>query len=461
MLGERLQRLGDARLYNGKRLPPGPAEPAALQTLQWILRPLDYLERARARFGKVFTSRLVGFPPLVHFTDPEAIREIFTGPPDALHAGEANAILEPILGTFSLLTLDREPHLRQRRLLLPPFHGQRMQAYGAVMRQITELSLERWPRGAPFRLHERARSIALEVILRTVFGLQGDGEARRIGGELTELFDLAEKNPLLLLPFAQADLGPLSPWGRFVRRMQSIDGRLFELIAARRREADAGARRERDDVLSLLIEARDEDGRPMSARELRDELMTLLVAGHDTVATGLSWTIHHLIENPHALEHAYNEVDRASGAADGGCADLPWLDAVIKESLRLTPVLPIVGRRLQRDMRIGGIDLPAGVRAAPNVYLTHRDPDCFARPERFDPERFLDARLNPYAYFPFGGGVRRCIGMAFALYEMRVVLATVLRRLWLRRAPGAKVRAVRHGVALAPSRGMPIVVSSR
>lgn len=457
MLGERVQSLGDARLYREARLPPGPAEPAAIQALQWIFRPVDYLERARDRFGKVFTSRLAGLPPLIHFSDPEAIREIFTGPPEALHAGEANVILEPILGTSSLLTLDREPHLRQRRLLLPPFHGQRMHAYGAVMAEVAERSIATWPRGRPFPVHERTRAIALDVILRTVFGLHDDAEARSVGDELTLLFDLAEKNPLVLLPVAQIDLGPLSPWGRFSRRLQSIDKKLFDLIAARRLEAESGAPRRRDDVLSLLIEARDEEGRPMSARELRDELMTLLVAGHDTVATGLAWALHHLTESPRALEDACHEVDRAGGEG----ADLPWLDAVIKEALRLTPVLPIVGRRLQKDMRIGGVDLPAGVRAAPNVYLTHRDPDHFPRPERFDPERFLDARPSPYAYFPFGGGVRRCIGMAFALYEMRVVLAAVLRRLRIQAAPGVKVRAVRHGVALAPSKGMPLVVTDR
>lgn len=467
VLGAALQRLGDARLHHGAPLPPGPPEPAVVQAFRWLQDPTRFLDSARARYGRVFTVRLASFPPLVHLTDPEAIRELFTGPPELLHAGEANVVLKPVLGAGSLLLLDGEAHVRHRRLLLPPFHGQRMHAYGGVMREITEREIARWPRGRAFPVMERTRAIALDVVLKTVFGLADGEDLVRLHEDMAELVALSMTSPIFLFPAAQVELGPLTSWSRIVDRMRSIDRRLFALIDERRREATSGARPARDDVLSLLIEARDEDGEPMTAQELRDELMTMLVAGHDTVATGLAWTLHHLTEDAGALDRAYREVDdrRAggdgSGSGDGAQGELPWIDAVVKEALRLIPVLPVVGRRLQTDMRLGGVDLPAGVRASPNVYLVHRDPALWAHPLQFDPARFLDAKPGPYVYFPFGGGARRCIGAAFALFEMRVVLATILRRLEIERAPGGAVRPVRHGVALAPSGGMPLVVRDR
>lgn len=440
-------------------LPPGPPEPAALQTAQWMVRPTAFLRRCRDRYGPTFTMRFLGSGPFVSFSEPEAVKEIFTGPSDALFAGEANIVLQPLLGDHSVLLLDGAKHMRQRRLLLPPFHGQRMRAYGETIRDATLRSIGGWPRGEVFAAHDRTQQITLEVIQRAVFGLDDDDDIDNFGRALAQLLDQVS-NPILLLPAFRWDFGRLSPGGILARRLEALDAMLFGLIGRRRREG----RQDREDILSMLLEARDEDGEAMTDQELRDELMTLLVAGHETTATSLAWTFHRLLRHPEALERAVAEVDDAFG--DGpidpdGVRELPWLAAVAKETLRLNPVIPAVGRKLQRPMRIGGLDLPPGAIALPNIYLTHRNPRVWPDPDRFSPSRFLDDKPTPYAFFPFGGGIRRCIGMAFALYEMQVALATVLSKVRLSPAPGVRVRLVRRSITFAPSHGMPLIANER
>jgi cytochrome P450 len=342
--------------------------------------------------------------------------------------------------------------------MLPPFHGERMLAYAETMRSVTDAVLERWPVGQPFPIHAEMQTITLEVILRTVFGLDA-GELAPLRERLARWVASA-LNPALLWSRLQVDLGPLSPWGRLLRLKREIDALLFAEIERRR----APGARERADVLSLLVAARDEDGRPMRDEELRDEMMTLLVAGHETTATALAWTFHHLLANPEVLEACRAELRAVVG---GGpvrgehVGKLVLLDAVVKETLRLNPVITEVGRRLTHPMRIGGWDLPADVAVGPCIYLVHRRPDVWPDPERFDPGRFLGARPSPYEFLPFGGGSRRCLGMAFALYEMKVVLAAVLSRVDLARAPGYRMKVVRRSITLAPSRGMPVVVTAR
>ncbi len=508
--GQRAVDAARARSRFG-HLPPGPPEPAMVQTAEWLARPVDFLERAHERYGDVFTMRLVGIDPFVLFSDPDAVKDIFTGPPDDLYAGEANAVLEPILGPSSVLLLDGQRHMSQRRLLLPPFHGQRMRAYGEVIRDATLRSLAKWPRGRAFAVHPYAQGITLDVILRTVFGVDEDaamcelsrpievsaafshrgipargaaprsdtrsifGRALRAGrrgglgaDELTStgllsatLTDLLERlaNPIWLLRFMQFDLGPYSPGGRLARLLEQVDRQLYALIRARRAQDREG----REDILTMLLDARHEDGAPMSDQELRDELLTLLVAGHETTATSLAWTLHRLLETPDVLARAVEEVDRVFGGEvdPERVRELTWIDAIAKETLRLNPVVPLVGRRLQKPMRFGNTELPAGVVAVPNIYLTHRNPRAWKDPTRFDPARFVDAKISPSAFFPFGGGVRRCIGMAFALYEMQVVLATLLSRVRIRRPAGKPVRLVRRAITFAPSGGMPLIVEDR
>lgn len=437
--------------------------------VKWVRTPLPWLDELAGRYGNVFTMTLPRLQaPLVVFAEPTAIREIFTGDPLSLNAGQANVILRPVLGKDSLLLLDGERHLRERRLMLPPFHGERMKAYGDAMRDTTLREVERWPVGRPFPVHESTQSITLDVIMQTIFGVGADDRrlaplrealvrfttlgTSRIGTAFL-LMTPPERAPALQ-QMATRGLGKLLPWAPVVRAQIETDRVVREVIAARRREGTQG----REDILSMLIDARDESGGAMTDDQLRDELLTLLVAGHETTATTLAWTLHHLLENPEWLARVRAEV-REVGPAD--LDKLVLLDAAIKETLRLTPILPMVGRILGKPMTIGGVDLPAGAGVLACIYLVHRRADLYPDPLRFDPSRFIGKKFDPATYFPFGGGVRRCLGMAFASYEMKIVLANILARVDLARAPGKKVKLVRRGITFAPSGGMPVVVTKR
>jgi cytochrome P450 len=440
-------------------LPPGPRLPALLQGLRFVAEPVAFFERCRRRYGDPFTVHIPVSGRVVLFSDPAAIREIFTGDADVFRAGEANGILRGILGPRSLLLLDGAQHLTERRMMMPPFHGERMLAYGDVMRDVTERAIARWPLGRPFPVLAEMQAITLEVIVRTVFGVVDEDRGARLTDLLRRFIGIAVQ-PLLLWPPLQIDLGSQSPWGRFLRLRRDIDALLDAEIAQRRATSDTSA----EDVLSLLLAARDEEGRPMPDEALRDELMTLLLAGHETTATALAWALHRVLTEPGVLDRLRDEIRRVGGNETLAPADvsrLDYLDGVVKETLRLNPVIPDVMRILARPARIGGHDLPAGIGVAPNIYATHRRPDVWPEPERFRPERFVGARPSPYEFFPFGGGVRRCLGMAFALYEMRVVLATILARAELEVAPGYGLRIVRRNVTWAPSEGMPVVLTRR
>jgi cytochrome P450 family 110 len=447
------QSAGAADGATADGLPPGPTAPPLLQVLRWVQWPLPFLDECAQRFGETFTLRFPSTPPIVMFAHPDAIKTIFTGDEEDLRAGEANYRLEPILGKHSLLTLDGHEHLRERRLLQPPFHGDRMLAYGAVMRDIAAAAVDRWPAGRPFAVHPEMQGVTLDVILRTVFGLDEGPTKRDLRAALLDLLNLGA-NPQLLLAAQQSNGNGARPAERFFSARERVDRLLFAEIAARRL-ADVT---DRPDILSLLVQATYEDGRPLEDRALRDELMTILLAGHETTATSLAWAVSHVLAHPEVRARIADEL-RELGPAPldpQRVTRLEYLDAVCRETLRLTPIVPIVGRRLTRPMRIGGVDLPAGVVAAPCIYLAHR------RPERWpEPERFLETKPTPYEFLPFGGGVRRCLGMAFALVEMKIVLAEVLTRVELRAAPGYQVRVVRRSVTLAPSEGMPVVVEGR
>ncbi len=441
----------------GDDLPPGPTAPPLLQAMRWIQWPLPFLDECERSCGETFTLRLPSAPPIVFFTHPDAIKTIFTGDEEDLRAGEANYRLAPILGRHSLLLLDGSEHLRERRLLQPPFHGDRMLAYGTVMRDIAARAVERWPIGRPFPLHAEMQGVTLDVILRTVFGLDEGPAKLGLRAALLDLLNLSA-NPQLLLVAQQAIGNGGGPAARFFAARDRVDRLLFAEIAARR-QADVT---DRPDILSLLVRATYEDGRPLEDQALRDELVTMLVAGHETTATALAWAVSHVLGSEDVRDRVVGELAKAGPALDAQrVMRLEYLDAVCRETLRLTPIIPLVGRRLTRPMRIGGADLPAGVVAAPCIYLAHRRHDRWPEPERFRPERFLETKPTPYEFLPFGGGVRRCLGMAFALVEMKIVLAEVLGRVELRAAPGYQVRVVRRSVTLAPSEGMPVVVERR
>ncbi len=445
--------------HSGGMLPPGPRLPSFVTTFQWLSRPYPFLEECRARYGEAFTLSIRGLPPLAFFSSPEDVKEVFADDGETLHAGEFNLSLRAFLGERSVLMLDGAEHLRHRRLLLPPFHGERMHAYGQTMLDAADASIDRWPLGRPFALHSPMQSITLDVILRTVFGVDGTARLAQFTEAITELLDIAAWPPLLV-PAMQKDLGPLSPWGRYVRKKKASD----KMIYAEIRERRAAGTKGRTDVLSMLLEARDESGQPMTDAELHDELVTLLVAGHETTATALAWTFRWLLDKPELAARVRRELEDAATTgplAPERIAKLELLDAVARESLRLQPVIPIVGRILTRPARVGGYDLPAGCGVVCSIYLAQRRPASFPHPEEFDPDRFLGKKASPNEFFPFGGGIRRCIGMAFALYEMKMVLARVLTRAELVLDGSRPVRVVRRSITMTPSDGLRVRLTRR
>ena len=430
-------------------LPPGPAWSVVRSTRRWWRRPLETLEECRARYGDMFTYRLAHEGTWVFVSDPEAIKQVFTGDPRLLHAGEANIVLLPVLGEHSVLVLDEPAHMKERKLMLPPFHGKRMQAYREVMAEVAAREIDRWPADEPVRMRARMQAVTLEVILRAVFGVDERERLTHLRDELRGTLNLLA-NPRRAIFMVM--LGPerLRRFRPFRRKMERIDRLMFEVIAARRGAPDLA---DRDDILSLLLQARHEDGEQMSNRELRDELMTLLVAGHETTATALSWAVELLARHPAELDRLETEV--AAGEGD------EYLDAVIKETLRLRPVIALVLRKLVEPMEIGGRLLPAGVSVAPSIYLVHRNPDVYPEPERFRPERFIEQPPGTYTWIPFGGGVRRCLGAAFAEFEMAVVLKELVARRSLRPARDEPEHSVRSTITNVPSRGAEILASPR
>ena len=431
-------------------LPPGPRLPRPVQTIAWITRTGPFLERCRQRYGETFSVRIAQEGTWVMLTNPEHVRQVFTGDPKVFHAGEANAVLRPVLGDNSVLLLDEQAHMSQRKLLLPPFHGERMQRYGELMREVAEREIEGWPAGTPLQLWPRMQAVTLEVIMRAVFGMEEGSKLDRLRGVLRTTLDWATR------PSQMATLALLGPdfVGRmpgFRDRFADVDTLLYEEIRARR---DDPRLDQREDIMSLLLQARHEDGSPMSDVELHDELMTLLVAGHETTATALAWALERLVRHPDKLERLCDEA-----LADGSGE---YADAVAKETLRLRPVIPIVVRRLTEPVEIGGYRLPAGVKAAPCIYLMHRHASVYGPdPTAFRPERFLEQPAGTYTWIPFGGGVRRCIGGSFAVYEMKIVLAAIARKLDLRPARLERERVVRRAITLTPNRGAEVIVHAR
>jgi cytochrome P450 len=431
-------------------LPPGPRGPAVYQSLRLMLSPIDYLERCLRRFGDVFTLRFVGMGDLVYVADTEAIKGIFTGDASVFRAGEANQIMEPVLGERSVLLLDEDEHLRERRLLLPPFHGERVRRYRELVGEIAAAEIARWPRGRPFELRPRMQAITLEVILRAVFGIQEAERLDRLRALLPRMLD--HGTVVVWMPFLRRDLGPGSPWRRFLRVRAEVDELLYDEIARRREAADL---EEREDVLSMLLQTRSEGQGPLTQKELRDELMTLLLAGHETTATGLAWAFERLTRNPRVMHRLRESLDEE----DEGEA---YLEAVAKETLRARPVVYDVARKLGVPATVKGWELPAGAYVVPSITAVHLLRGIYEDAAEFRPERFLDGdQPDSYAWIPFGGGRRRCIGAAFATMEMKAVLAEVVRHVEVRAADPKPERMKLHNVTLKPAKGARVVVADR
>jgi cytochrome P450 family 135 len=425
-------------------LPPGPRAPAAVNMARLVQRPLESLVGWRERYGDVYTVPLLVFGVGVYVSDPEAIREMLTGDQSDLHAGEANAPLSPVLGDKSVLILDGREHLRQRKLLLPPFQGSAIQSFRTVIREVAEAEVDGWREGERFVMRERMRALTFEVIVRAVFGVTERERIERLRSALVSLLDM---QAIFVMPNAlRRDLGRWSPWGRFQRRLKAADALLYGEIARRRSEADL---EDRTDVLSLLLRARDEDGQPMTDIELRDELMTMLLAGHETTATGLAFAFDLLLREPRVLARLRDELD---GGGD------TYLDAVVTETLRLRPVIDANERTLTEPRTIGGWDLPAGIRVYPAIVVVHLREDLYPQPHEFRPERFIEEEAKSYAWLPFGGGIRRCIGAALAQAEMAEVIRTVVSRVDLEPTRPDREPVVMRGITLVPRHGTPVRV---
>ena len=423
-------------------LPPGPRQPQYAQALQWLARPQQFMLRQRERFGDVFTFDFIAGFPLVVLSDPEDVRTVFTGSAEVMHAGEANIVLEPIVGSNSVLLLDEGRHLRERRLLLPPFHGDRMRRYGEIMDEAVEREVSSWREGESMALIERMQAITLEVIMRAVFGVDSGVQMERLRELLVEMLALTtDPGRLLAGLFFGVDSDRVVSSRRAA--LDPVDRELSRIIAEHREDP---LLEEREDILSMLLLARDEAGEPMTDAELRDELMTLLLAGHETTASTLAWAFERLVHEPGAMGPLVDEVR-------GGDQDA-YTEAVIQETLRLRPVLPMVVRVITEPVTVGQgrFRLPAGTRVAPSILLVHLRDDIYPDPLEFRPERFLESPPGTYTWIPFGGGMRRCIGAAFAQFEMRAVLRGVLRSVDLEPAAGPE-RISRRAITLVPRRG--------
>jgi cytochrome P450 len=428
-------------------LPPGPRAPKSVQLVAWWNRPTGYLERCRDRYGKRFTVRLPATPPFVMLSDPEEIKQVLTAPPDVLHPGEGARLLEPVVGTHSVILLDEKPHLTQRKLMLPAFHGAKMEALTDLVRDVAEREVATWPLDEPVELHPRLQALTLEIILRGVFGMEPGERLDTLRARLVEVLDVAGR-PFGMLPQTQRRLAGFGPWARFIDARDEVDRILAEVIAERRAEPDA----DRDDVLAMLPAARHEDGSPMSAQELRDELMTLLVAGHETTASQLAWALNRLAAEPRVTATLVSAIDADEGDE--------YLNATIHEVMRRRPVLPNAAPRLvKRPITVGGIDYEPGPSLVASSYLVHHDPEIYPDPYAFRPERFLGVKPGTYTWIPFGGGRRRCLGASFALLEMRVVLRAVLERNEL--VPGPVESTRRRAITISPKRSARTVMRRR
>jgi cytochrome P450 family 135 len=435
-------------------LPPGPRLPPLALTVVWALAPTWVLDRCARRYGDTFT---LTFGPsgrkLVMLSDPEAVKAVFTAPPELAPSAAGASPIAPVMGPSSVIVLTGPEHMRQRKLLLPPFHGERMREYADVIVEATRRSMADWPLGKPMKLSERTRAIALEAILRAVFGVEADrmGALREaIGGLLSP-----SQTPALLFNALRRPV-EARPTGSLGRALDHLDVVIYEEIARRRAQEDLG---ERTDILSLLMLARDEDGEAMTDQELRDELVTLLLAGHETTATSVAWAVERLVRHPAKLARLVAEIDAGEGDA--------YMQAVISETLRVRPVVPMVVRVLQDSLDVGGRELPRGTRVVPSIYLTNLNPKVYESPREFMPERFLEKAPETFSWIPFGGGIRRCIGASFATLEMKLMLQTMLAEL----APGLPERGGRwtrkgewnrrRAITLVPSGGARVVWSRR
>ena len=427
--------------------PPTVRLPRVLQTARFLFRPIPFFEHWRRELGETFSARLLGPGDVVFVSDPESLKRLFGADRVNTIAPGRNIALRPLLGEQSLLLQEGEEHLRRRKLMLPPFHGERMRAYESLIAEVTADEVGRMPAGTPFAIHPHMQAITLEVIMRAVFGVTDDERRDELREHLVAI--LAESASPTAIGLVLGATRALPRYRRFSERVARTDELLAAEIAERRADPDI---ERRDDILSMLIAARFEDGSEMSDSELRDQLMTLLLAGHETTATGLAWAVDLLLHTPPTLDRLL---------ADLEAGETGYLDAVVNEALRVRPVVPFTGRLLKEGAELGGYEHEPGVTILAAIYMAHTNPELFPDPFAFRPERFLDEAPDTYSWIPFGGGTRRCIGAAFAQMEMRVALRTILEAVSLEAADPRPERMTRRNVTLSPRGGVRVLAERR
>ena len=430
------------------------------QLINWIARPYDFLDDCAKSYGDIFTLKLMGFPNWVILSDPQAIGEIFATDAKQFDAGKSNEYLKPVTGNHSLLLLDGERHKRERKMLMPAFHGEKVKSYGEIICQVTEQLASTWQPQQPFLASKAMQEITLEVILHTVFGLSEGERYQQIKPLLANILDLTG-SPLgassLFFPVLQQDWGAWSPWGKLVRQRQQVYDLLQAEIDQRRSQPEIKG----NDVLSLMLLARDEDGQPMTDIELQDELMTMLAAGHETTATALTWALYWIHKLPVVKDKLLQELDSQGNDIEPlAIAKLPYLTAVCNETLRIYPLVPIPTPRSSRtSVEIAGQQFAPETYLVPCIYLVHRREDIYPEPKQFKPERFLERQFSPAEFIPFGGGNRRCLGYALALLEMKLVLATIMSQYELTLANQKPEKPRRRGFIVAPANGVKMIVT--
>lgn len=441
-------------------LPKSPKIPALIQLIRWIFTPMSFMEECYKRYGDIFRLQLS--KEIVFVSNPQALGQILAGDTKDFEAsGDLNAVFEHSLGKKSLILLSGASHQRQRQLMMPSFHGERMRNYGDTIANITKQIMSQWEIGKPFCVRSSTQTLTLRTIVQAVFGVYEDDRAQKLEQLFCEMLEQTSSPARVLMlyfPALRNIFGSRNPWQKFLRFRQEIDNILYKEIRECRENADPS----RTDILSLLIAARDEAGQPMTDEELRDELMTLLFAGHETTATALAWALYAIHKTPSVREKLLEELDSLGENPDPSTIfKLPYLNAVCCETLRLYPVAMLTFPRVAKvPLSLAGYDIQPGTILMGSIYLTYRREDIYPEPEKFKPERFLGKQYSPYEFLPFGGGARRCIGFAFAQFEMKIALAEILSRLELELIDNGEVRLKRRGLVTAPNRSIQMVVKS-
>ena len=446
--------------FSNKKLPEGSKTLPLFQLINWIARPFDYLEHYEKKYGDIFTMRLFGFPPLVFVANPQGIKDIFSANAQYFDVGRTNDLARPIFGDNSLVLMDGTSHKRKRKLLMPPFHGEKVKSYGLSICKIAEQVASTWKLNQPFLARNATQEITLKVIMETVFGFSEGERCEQLRYLLAHWLDITgspARSSFIFFKFLQIDLGAWSPWGNFIRTKQKI----YDLLQLEIEDRRAKPEKLGNDILSLMLSITDEDGQLMGDEELKDELITLLFAGHETTATALAWAFYWLEKSPQVKEKLLQEIDSLAKNPDPiEISRLPYLTAVCQETLRLYPIVPIaMGRIAKQDIEIMGRKFQAGTTLVPCIYLIHHRQDLYPNSQEFLPERFLERQYTPYEFIPFGGGVRLCLGYALAMLEMKLVIASILSKYNLALVDHKPIKPMRRGGTITPSNGVPLVVT--